>query len=295
MSMFGGGYGGYGYGGGGGGGGRFNIRLLIGLAIAVFGVIGYFTHTSVNPVTGEKQHVNMSAEQETQLGLQAAPEMAAEMGGEVDPRDPEAQEVRYVGNYIWHNSDASRSPYQYQYHLLSDSNTINAFALPGGQVFITRGLYRKLADEAELAGVLGHETGHVVERHSAQQVEKGKLGQMLVTAVAVGASNQRNGYSSAIVANLVNQVTQLKFSREDESQADSQGLRFMTQAGFDPRAMIDLMKVLMESSKGGRQPEFLVTHPYPEHRIQDIDAQLKQAYPNGFPSDLARGKPLPKD
>jgi predicted Zn-dependent protease len=293
MSMFGGGYGGYGYGGG--GGGRFNFRLIIGLVIAVIGVIGYFTHTSVNPVTGEKQHVNMSAEQETQLGLQAAPEMAAEMGGEVDPSDPEAQEVRYVGNTVWHNSDASRSPYQYQYHLLSDPNTINAFALPGGQVFITRGLYRKLADEAELAGVLGHETGHVVERHSAQQVEKGKLGQMLVTAVAVGSSNQRNGYSSAIVANLVNQVTQLKFSREDESQADSQGLRFMTQAAFDPRAMIDVMKVLMEASKGGRQPEFLVTHPYPEHRIQDIDAQLKQSYPNGIPSNLVRGKPLPKD
>ena len=292
MSIFGGGYGGY---GGAGGGGRFNFRLIIGLIIAVIGVVGYFTHTSVNPVTGEKQHVNMSAEQETQLGLQAAPQMAAEMGGEVDHNDPEAQEVRYVGNYVWHNSDATRSPYQYQYHLLADPNTINAFALPGGQVFITRGLYDKLQDEAELAGVLGHETGHVVERHSAQQVEKGQLGQMLVTAVAVGSSNQRNGYSSAIIANLVNQVTQLKFSREDESQADSQGLHFMSQAGFDPRAMIDVMKILMDSSKGGRQPEFLVTHPYPEHRMQDIDAQLKQAYPNGIPADLTRGKALPKD
>src|SRR3954454_18726072 len=124
MSMFGGGYGG-GYGGG--GGGRFNIRLLIGLAIAVFGIIGYFTHTSVNPVTGEKQHVNMSPEQETQLGLQAAPQMAAEVGGEVDPNNPEAQEVRYIGNRVSQNSDASRSPYHYQYHLLADPNTINAF------------------------------------------------------------------------------------------------------------------------------------------------------------------------
>src|SRR3954468_16352202 len=117
--MFGGGYGNYS-----GGGGRFNIRLLIGLAIAVFGIIGYFTHTSVNPVTGEKQHVNMSAEPETQLGLQAAPQMAAERGGEVDPNNVEAQEVRYVGNRVWQNSDASRSPYQYKYHLLADPNTI---------------------------------------------------------------------------------------------------------------------------------------------------------------------------
>ena len=128
MTMFGGGYG-----GSSGGGGRFNIRLILGLLIAVIGVVGYFTHTSKNPVTGENQHVNMSPEQETQLGLQAAPQMAAEMGGEVDPSNIEAQEVRYVGNRIWQSSDASRSPYRYQYHLLADPNTINAFALPGGR------------------------------------------------------------------------------------------------------------------------------------------------------------------
>jgi beta-barrel assembly-enhancing protease len=290
MSMY--GYGG-GYGGG-GGGSRFNLRIIIGVIIAVIGVVSYYTRTSINPVTGEKQHVSMTPTEETTLGLQAAPEMAAQMGGEVPPDDPEAQEVRYVGNTIWHNSDAARSPYQYNYHLLADPNTINAFALPGGQVFITRGLYEKLKDEAELAGVLGHETGHVVERHSAQQVEKGQLGQSLVTAVAVGASDRRNGLSTAMIANMVNQVTQLKFSREDESQADEQGLKYMAQAGYDPRAMIDVMKVLMSISQGGRQPEFLVTHPYPEHRIVDIEAELKRDYANGFPSDLTRGKALPR-
>lgn len=289
MSMF--GSGGY----GGGGGSRFNIRLIIGLIIAVIGVIGYFTRTSVNPVTGEKQHVSMTADQETQLGLQAAPQMAAELGGEVDPNRADAQEVRYVGNRIWQSSDASRSPYRYQYHLLGDTKTINAFALPGGQVFITKALYDKLRDEAELAGVLGHETGHVVERHSAQQIEKGQLGQTLVTAVAVGASDRQQGYSAAMIASMVNQLTQLKFSRGDESEADRQGLRYLAQSGFDPRAMIDVMKVLMEASKGGRQPEFLVTHPYPENRIKEIEALLRRDYPNGFPADLSRGKALPRN
>jgi predicted Zn-dependent protease len=249
----------------------------------------------VNPVTGEKQHVNMSPQQETQLGLQAAPRMAAEMGGEVNPGDPEAQEVRSVGNRIWQNSDARRSPYQYQYHLLADAKTINAFALPGGQVFITRGLYDKLQDESELAGVLGHETGHVVERHSAQQVEKGRLGQMLVTAVVVGASNRQSGYTAPMIAGVVNQVTQLKFSREDESQADSEGLKFMAEAGYDPRAMLDVMKILLAASQGGRQPEFLSTHPYPEDRIKQITAELRQGYPDGVPSKLIRGRELPKD
>jgi predicted Zn-dependent protease len=98
-----------------------------------------------------------------------------------------------------------------------------------------------------------------------------------------------------MIASMVEQVTQLKFSREDESQADEQGLKYMAQAGYDPRAMIDVMKVLMSLSQGGRQPEFLVTHPYPEHRIVDIEAELKRDYANGFPSDLTRGRALPRD
>jgi predicted Zn-dependent protease len=272
--------------------GGFNIRLWIGIIIAIVSVVGYFTHVSVNPVTGEKQHLSMSADQETQLGLQTAPQMSAEMGGDVPWDDPEAEEVRYIGKQIWNKSDASRSPYQYTYHLLNDTNTVNAFALPGGQVFITKALYEDLADEAELAGVLGHETGHVVERHSAQQVEKSKLGSGLVTAVAVGS---RHSITNGMAAGVVDQILQLRFSREDESQADECGVRFMAQAGYDPRAMIDVMNVLMEQSKGGRQPEFLVTHPYPENRIVAIKEQLQQKYPNGIPADLERGHKLPRD
>jgi len=278
------------------GGGRFSGRLIIGVIIAIIGLVGYFTHTSVNPVTGEKQHVSMSAAEETQLGLQAAPQMAAQMGGEVPDNSVETQEVRYIGNTLARGSDAAKSPYQYQYHLLADTQTVNAFALPGGQVFITKALYDKLKDEAELAGVLGHETGHVVERHSAQQMEKGRLGQYLVNAVVVGTSDRRGGYSADVIASVVNNVTQLHFSRDDESEADSEGLKFMTQVGYDPQAMIDVMKVLMAVSQSqGRPPEFLVTHPYPEHRIEQITQQLKQAYPNGVPSNLKRGKALPRD
>lgn len=271
--------------------GGFNFRLWIGIIIAVVSVIGYFSHVSVNPVTGEKQHLSMTPDQETQLGLQSAPEMSAEMGGDVPWADPEAEEVRYVGKRIWQNTDAARCPYQYTYHLLNDSNTVNAFALPGGQVFITKALYEDLADEAELAGVLGHETGHVVERHSAQQVEQSQLGNELITAVAVGSQHTiRNGQA----ASVVDQMLQLKFSRTDESQADSCGVRFMAQAGYDPRAMIDVMNVLLQQTRGGRQPEFLETHPYPKSRIVAIKAQLAQEYPSGIPAGLVRGRKLPR-
>ncbi len=274
-----------------------NLRMLAGLVIAVISLIIYMTHTEVNPVTGRKQHIAMSVDQEKAMGLEAAPEMASKMGGEADPGDPRAVEVTLIGRRIIERSDASRSPYVGNYHfiLLNDTQTVNAFALPGGQVFITRALYDKLADEAELAGVLGHEVGHVVNRHSAEHMAQSQLGQRLTTALGVGASGgDDRGQRALMVAAMVNQLTQLKFSRGDESEADTFGLKYMAQAGFDPTAMLEVMEILKNVSKGGgRQPEFLATHPLPETRLDEIRAALKQGYPDGIPSDLTRGRPLP--
>src|SRR3954462_4745904 len=132
----------YGYDGGSRGPGRgFPLRWILALIIAAIGVIGYMTQTSVNPVTGEKQHVAMSVDQEMALGLQAAPEMAQKMGGALDPAsDPRARLVDEVGRRLVRASNASKSPYvdNFHFYLLDDPETINAFALPGGQNFITR-------------------------------------------------------------------------------------------------------------------------------------------------------------
>lgn len=235
------------------GGGGFGGRILMALGIAVVGFFMYMNQTEVNPITGAKQHVSMSPQQEIQLGLQSAPEMAAEMGGEVPDSDPRAQEVQRVGNWIVAHSDARKGPWEYKFHLLADPNVINAFALPGGQIFITLGLYNKLQTEAQLAGVLGHETGHVIQRHSAQQLSKSQLGGLLVTAAAVGVSSANNpnqGYAAAMVAGVVNQMMQLRYGRKDELEADQWGLKLMSEAGYDPRAMLEVMQILKEA--GGK-------------------------------------------
>src|SRR5207248_10584003 len=182
------------------------------------------------------QHVALNPSQEIALGLEAAPQMSAQMGGEIPKSDPRAAMVDEVGRHIVASSDAggANSPYRgnFAFHLLADANTINAFALPGGQVFITDGLYEKLQNEAQLAGVLGHETGHVIGRHASEHMAKGQLGGALATAMGVGASDDRGrGYGTAIAAQVANQMLQLKFSRTDESEADSFGVRYMTQAG----------------------------------------------------------------
>ena len=279
-----------------------NFRVILAILIGVGGLIAYVSKRSVNPVTGETQYVSMSPQQEIALGLQSAPQMASQMGGDTPLSDPRAEFVSEVGQHIVHDSDAGKpqSPYadNFQFHLLNDEQTINAFALPGGQIFITLGLYEKLQNEAQLAGVLGHETGHVINRHAAQHMAKSQLGGMLAAAVGVGASGadqngRSHGYSAAIIAQVVNNMAQLKFSRKDETEADTYGLKYMAQAGYDPQEMLGVMEILKQASAGGRQPEFLQTHPLPETRLTEIAAKLKEMYPNGIPSNLTKGRPLP--
>ncbi len=276
--------------------GGLPVRWIVAALIAVGGLVSYYSSTETNPVTGEKQHVAMSVDQEKALGLQSAPEMAAQMGGAVDPAgDGDARRVGEVGRRVVERSDASKSPYvgNFHFYLLDDPRTINAFALPGGQVFITRGLYDKLRTEAQLAGVLGHEVGHVIGRHAAEHMATGRLGQMLSVAVGVGASDDRGGgYRAQAVAAMVNQMMQLKYSRADESEADTLGLGFMAQAGYDPSAMLGVMEILKAASGGSRQPEFMATHPHPEHRIETIKGYLAKHYPNGVPGELTEGAGL---
>jgi predicted Zn-dependent protease len=291
MSIFGGGYGG-GYRSSRGGG----LRWIIALVIAAIGIITYMSRTEVNPVTGKKQHIAMTVDQERALGLEAAPKMAAEMGGAVDPRtDRDAAMVAQIGRRIVQRSDAARSNYadNFHYYLLNDPQTINAFALPGGQIFITRALYNRLQTEAQLAGVLGHETGHVVGRHSAEQLAKGQLGQSLSVAFGIGASDgSGKGQMAAMAGMMANQMLQLHYSRDDELQADALGLRYMIQAGYDPSAMLAVMEILKDAAKGGRQPQILSTHPDPDARIVQIKDFLKLNYSNGIPSELSQGERL---
>src|SRR5215210_1794906 len=198
-------------------GGGCSGRLLMAAAIAAFSLFSYFSSRQDNPVTGETQYIDITPEQEIALGLEAAPQMAAEFGG-LDENAQDQALVDEVGNRIVQNSPAGSSPYQFDFHLLDDDQTINAFALPGGQVFITRALYDKLQTEGQLAGVLGHEIGHVVGRHSAEHIAKAELTQGLTGAAVIATYDPNNPASmgTAQVAQLIGQLVNLKFSRNDE-------------------------------------------------------------------------------
>jgi predicted Zn-dependent protease len=265
-------------------------RLLIALVIAIISVLGYFGSSVFNPITQEKQHVaGITPEQEVALGLQAAPEMAQQFGG-LDPSPEMQAAVDSIGKVVVAGSDAGKSPYRFDFHALDDPETINAFALPGGQIFVTEGLLRRLKTDGQLAGVLAHEVGHVVARHGAEHIAKQQLTEGLTGAAVLATydPNDPSSRNSAAVAAMVGQLVNMRFGRQDELEADKLGVRFSSEARYDPRSMIDLMKILDESVQGNRPPEFFSTHPNPENRIQRIREAIQQQYPNGVPEGLIR-------
>ncbi len=271
----------------------FKMRLILALVIALFAVISYYGKPGdVNEVTGETQRVALADEaDEVQLGLQAAPEMVGMHGGP-SRNFQEQQHVEKVGETLLSAldkklaADNHHNPYRdvFQFTLLSDPETVNAFALPGGLVFITEGLYDKLETEGQLAGVLGHEVGHVLERHGNQQMAKQGLLQGLAGAAGVLGGD----VSSARMAQMVGAVVGMKYGRQHELESDVWGVRLTTLAGYDPHAMVGLMKVLEAAGGGGNQPEFFSTHPNPGNRIQHIEAAIADQFPNGLPPNLKK-------
>ena len=256
-------------------------RLIIAAIIAMMAIFTYYSSTSENPLTGEKQRVAMTPEQEISLGYKSAPEMAAQMGG-LSRNEKARALVKQVGERLVAQSVASKSPYKFSFHVLADQKTVNAFALPGGPVFITEGLLRLLKSEAELAGVLGHEIGHVIARHSSERLAKQQLTQGLLGALVVGSGD----YTTAQIGQMVGGMINMKYGREDELESDALGIRIMAEGGYDPRALIRVMEVLAQASGPSRQPDFFSTHPAPENRTARIKEHIQKQFPNGVPAGL---------
>lgn len=283
----------------GGIGSALKMRLLIALAIVAFAVLSYYTKPGdLNEVTGETERVALTDEaDEVQLGLQAAPEMVSMHGG--PSRDLGGrQRVEALGmrllegldamledyNRTHPNEEPRRNPYRdaFQFTLLADPETVNAFALPGGQVFITQALYERLTTDGQKAGVLGHEIGHVLSRHGNKQMARQSLFQGVAGAIGVLGGD----VNSARMGQMVGAVLSTKYGREAELESDRWGVRLMERAGYTPKAMIEVMRVLDEAGGGGGPPEFLSTHPKPANRVAYIEEVITKEFPEGLPPGL---------
>ena len=247
--------------------GSWKIRIFIGLAIVAFAFFKKCSNTETNPYTGREQHITMDANQEIAIGLQSAPDIAQQYGG-LYPDERLQAYVDAIGDRLVKNSVARETPYQYDFHLLSDDSAINAFALPGGQCFITYALFKQL-NEAQLAGVLGHEIGHVIGRHSAERIAESSFWKTLTMGASVG------GDMGALIQGI-GQNTLLKNGRGDELESDDLGVLLMMQSGYDPYELIEVMKILKAAAGPNRLPEFQSTHPDPENRIQKIEESIEK-------------------
>lgn len=267
--------------------GGLKMRLAIAAVLVVISVISFYSSGQENPITGEFQRVAMSTDQEIAMGLRAAPEMEQQHGG-LHP-DPAARaDVDAVGHRLLDalNEDlrdaGKQNPYEFKFHLLRDPETVNAFALPGGQVFITAALYSRLETPGQLAGVLGHEIGHVLSRHGAQRLAQQKLTQGLAGAAGVAGGDE----NSARMAMAVGQMINMQYGRQDELQADRWGVILSADASYDPRAMLGVMRILDEAAGGEGPPEMLSTHPKPANRAAYVERVLAETFPNGVPEGL---------
>ena len=269
-------------------------RLLIALAIVGFAVLSYYLKPGdLNEVTGEVERVALiDPEEEIQLGFQAAPEMVDMHGGV--SRDGRGQrQVQEVGDELLTALDVDlkqhdrQNPYRkaFRFTLLADPQTANAFPLPGGPVFITQALYDKFTTKGQLAGVLGHEIGHVLARHANKQMARQGMFQGIAGAVGVLGGDM----NSAQMGEMVSSVLSTSYGRDAELESDKWGVRLMAMAGYDPNSMIDVMQILDEASGGrGGPPEFLSTHPKPANRVEYIKKVIAEEFPNGVPQGLEK-------
>lgn len=255
-----------------------SIRTLPLFALAIMAV-ATLGACSVNPTTGRSQFNVLSMSEEIAMGEEAKASLTDEYGGSVTDARLNSY-ISGIGNALAAQTESDYPNLPWEFTLL-DSDVINAFALPGGKVFMSRGLAEKLTTEAELAAVLGHEVGHVTARHSGQRVSQSLVVSGLVIGAGVAASQSDSDLAKIGVPLLVGAGGSgylLKFSRSQELEADALGVRYMVKIGYDPLGARMVQEVLAREGGSGKQPEFLSTHPYPDSRIAQINDLLKGEY-----------------
>lgn len=258
-------------------------KVLIGLVLAGFGVLQYYNRTPVetNEYTGRTQRLALTPKEEKQLGLASRTEVAGMHGG-ISP-DVEARGVlNRVGRRIVTAIHADESDYRFDFHLLADRRVSNAFAMPGGQIFVTEALYRMLATEDEIAGLLAHEIAHVVSRHNSERIAESEPPGGHSMAEILSTSDGQ-GKGSPELSALIQSAVGITYTQQDESECDKLAVKFLMQSGYNPEALIRLMESLRQAGEGegGDPSKFLVTHPAPEDRTALIKAEIARLQKEG--------------
>jgi predicted Zn-dependent protease len=220
-----------------------------------------------NPITGQEELMLFPEKQDFEIGREYAPEIEKELGGKIE--DQELQ--NYIDSVGQRIARISHKPnWQYPYVAVNDKS-INASALPGGYIFITKGMLEKLQTESQLASILAHETAHVVARDTSNAISN-QIGIGLLLAAATSGQSSR---AVMTAAELSRRIIGLRYSRQDEREADIAGLDYMVVAGYNPYGIVETMQMLEDQQKE-RVVEFLSSHPPPGNRIAYLTQRIKR-------------------
>ena len=225
-------------------------------------------------VTGKKEFIAISTEQEIAMGQQAGPEIEKEFDNKVTNESLQ----KYVAGVGGKLAEASDRPMPYEFALLA-SDVPNGFALPGGKIYVTAGLVSRMTNERQLAAVLAHEVVHVADKHSVKGLQR-QMGAAILVELAGAAAGSDKAQTAEAAAKLATGITNLRYSRNDESQSDAYGVKYMVRAGYNPWGMVELLELLqsLSNAEQGLFGDFLATHPLTSKRIDDVREIIARDY-----------------
>lgn len=257
-------------------------RRHVWLSVFVIGLLAFLPMTGAVAAEKKQEKVGgglnfFSEEQEKSMGKQYSDELKTKLDL---VQDSFVQSyINQIGQKLAQNSLRPDIGYEFQ---VVNTGEINAFALPGGYIYINRGLINTAGSESEVAGVIGHEIAHVVGRHSTNQMSKQLLltGLVMGAGIGVGAKSERWGEIISALGGVGVALTSMKFSRDHERQADRLGMATMVQSGYDPGGMISMFQRLNAESmkKGSTAMAFMSTHPLPAERVKNMEAEVRSQY-----------------
>lgn len=242
-------------------------RGLIGTVLGLL-LIGTLAACQAAPVTGRNQLILLSDDQANKMGVDAYEKILDE--NKLSTDQELIRRVRAVGERI---AAVAKDPgYQWEFNVIED-DTPNAFALPGGKVGVNSGLFKVAENDAQLAAVMGHEVAHAIARHSAERISRQMLIVGGLSAFGIASDNPQ---FAGLLAGAATLGFILPFGRSQESEADEIGVRYMAQAGYDPREAVKLWQNFAAYG-GDRPPEFLSSHPDPDNRIKRLESLMPEA------------------
>lgn len=244
------------------------LRSTLALCVAV--IAGpLLSGCAINPVTGDRDLMLFSPDDDAKLGKAYAPQIEKQLGGRIPDENLQSY-INQVGQRI--ARVCHRPEVSYSFTAVQEP-MVNAFAVPGGHIFITRGLLEKLNSESEMASVLAHEVGHVVAQDTLAAISR-EIG---MTAVVAAAHVSGGGGDVVTASHFITACLSLQYSRDDEKDADMAGLSYMAQAGYDPNGMLGTMRAL-QTLQTERPIEFFSTHPNPENRLVYIAERIESRF-----------------